>query len=53
MRTAWVNRSAVSFDTIGGQPDLTVRAVDRLAAALDGGGAIAGWRARHGGPASA
>jgi 2-haloacid dehalogenase len=36
MRTAWVNRSAVPFDTIGAQPDLTVPALDRLPAALGG-----------------
>jgi 2-haloacid dehalogenase len=30
MRTAWVNRSAAPFDTIGAQPDLTVPALDRL-----------------------
>jgi hypothetical protein len=29
-----VNRSAAPFDTIGRQPDLTVSALDRLAAAL-------------------
>jgi 2-haloacid dehalogenase len=34
MRTAWVNRSAAPFDTIGRQPDLTVPALDRLTAAL-------------------
>jgi 2-haloacid dehalogenase len=34
MRTAWVNRSAVPFDTIGRQPDLTVTALDQLATAL-------------------
>jgi 2-haloacid dehalogenase len=34
MRTAWVNRSAAPFDTIGAHPDLTVPALDRLAAAL-------------------
>jgi 2-haloacid dehalogenase len=34
MRTAWVNRSAAPFDTIGGAPDLTVSALDGLAAAL-------------------
>ena len=34
MRTAWVNRSAAPFDTIGTQPDLTVPALDRLPAAL-------------------
>jgi 2-haloacid dehalogenase len=34
MRTAWVNRSAAPFDTIGAQPDLIVPALDRLAAAL-------------------
>jgi 2-haloacid dehalogenase len=34
MRTAWVNRSAAPFDTIGQPPDLTVPALDRLAAAL-------------------
>jgi 2-haloacid dehalogenase len=34
MRTAWVNRSGVPFDTIGAQPDLTVPALDRLPAAL-------------------
>ncbi|MEU0970138.1 haloacid dehalogenase type II [Streptomyces sp. NPDC005917] len=34
MRTAWVNRSAAPFDTIGAQPDLTVPALDRLPAAL-------------------
>jgi 2-haloacid dehalogenase len=36
MRTAWVNRSAAPFDTIGAQPDLTVPALDRLPAALAG-----------------
>jgi 2-haloacid dehalogenase len=36
MRTAWVNRSAVPFDTIGAPPDLTVAALDRLPAALTG-----------------
>jgi 2-haloacid dehalogenase len=34
MRTAWVNRSAGPFDTIGWHPDLTVPALDRLPAAL-------------------
>ena len=34
MLTAWVNRSATPFDTIGRQPDLTVPALDRLPAAL-------------------
>ena len=34
MRTAWVNRSAAPFDTIGAQPDLTVPSLDRLPAAL-------------------
>jgi 2-haloacid dehalogenase len=34
MRTAWVNRSAAPFDTIGAQPDITVPALDRLPAAL-------------------
>jgi 2-haloacid dehalogenase len=34
MRTAWVNRSAVPFDTIGQPPDVTVPALDRLPAAL-------------------
>jgi 2-haloacid dehalogenase len=36
MRTAWVNRSAAPFDTIGAPPDLAVSALDRLPAALDG-----------------
>jgi 2-haloacid dehalogenase len=36
MRTAWVNRSAAPFDTIGAQPDLTVPALDRLPVALAG-----------------
>ena len=36
MRTAWVNRTAAPFDTIGAQPDLTVPALDRLPAALAG-----------------
>jgi 2-haloacid dehalogenase len=36
MRTAWVNRSAAPFDTIGAQPDLTVPALDHLPAALAG-----------------
>jgi 2-haloacid dehalogenase len=36
MRTAWVNRSAAPFDTIGQPPDLTVPALDRLPAALVG-----------------
>jgi len=34
MLTAWVNRSATAFDTIGRPPDLTVPALDRLPAAL-------------------
>ena len=34
MRTAWVNRPAASFDTIGRQPDLSVAALDQLPAAL-------------------
>jgi 2-haloacid dehalogenase len=34
MRTVWVNRSGIPFDTIGRQPELTVPALDRLAAAL-------------------
>jgi 2-haloacid dehalogenase len=36
MHTAWVNRSAAPFDTIGAAPDLTVPALDRLPAALGG-----------------
>ncbi len=36
MSTAWVNRSAAPFDTIGAQPDLIVPALDRLPAALAG-----------------
>jgi 2-haloacid dehalogenase len=36
MRTAWVNRSAAPFDTIGQPPDLTVPTLDRLPAALVG-----------------
>jgi 2-haloacid dehalogenase len=36
MRTAWVNRSAVPFDTIGQQPDVSVPALDPLPAALTG-----------------
>jgi 2-haloacid dehalogenase len=36
MRTAWVNRSAAPFDTIGRPPDVTVAALDRLPAALAG-----------------
>jgi 2-haloacid dehalogenase len=36
MRTAWVNRAAAPFDTIGEQPDITVPALDRLPAALAG-----------------
>jgi 2-haloacid dehalogenase len=34
MSTAWVNRSAAPFDTIGRPPDLTVPALDQLPAAL-------------------
>jgi hypothetical protein len=34
MRTAWVNRSAAPFDTIGELPDLTVPALGRLPGAL-------------------
>jgi 2-haloacid dehalogenase len=34
MRTAWVNRSAAPFDTIGPQPDLTIAALDQLPGAL-------------------
>jgi 2-haloacid dehalogenase len=36
MRTAWVNRSAAPFDTIGAKPEVTVPALDRLPAALAG-----------------
>jgi 2-haloacid dehalogenase len=36
LRTAWVNRSAAPFDTIGMQPSITVSALDRLPAALAG-----------------
>lgn len=36
MRTAWVNRTAAPFDTIGAPPDLTVSALDRLPVALAG-----------------
>jgi len=36
MGTAWVNRSAAPFDTIGAQPDLTVPALDRLPEVLAG-----------------
>jgi 2-haloacid dehalogenase len=34
LRTAWVNRAAVPFDTIGAQPELTVSALDQLPAGL-------------------
>jgi 2-haloacid dehalogenase len=34
LRTAWVNRSAAPFDTIGARPDITVPALDALPAAL-------------------
>ena len=34
LRTAWVNRSAAPFDTIGAQSDITVSTLDRLPAAL-------------------
>jgi len=30
MRTAWVNRAAAPFDTIGHQPDISVAALDQL-----------------------
>ena len=36
LRTAWVNRSAAPFDTIGAQLDLTVPGLGRLPAALAG-----------------
>jgi 2-haloacid dehalogenase len=36
MRTAWVNRAAVPFDTIGRPPDVTVTALGLLPAALAG-----------------
>ena len=36
MRTAWVNRSAAPFDTIGHPLDFTVPALNRLLAALAG-----------------
>jgi 2-haloacid dehalogenase len=36
MRTAWVNRSAAPFDTIGRQPDLAVPTLDALLTALAG-----------------
>jgi 2-haloacid dehalogenase len=36
MRTAWVNRAAAPFDSIGRPPDRTVTALDRLPAALAG-----------------
>jgi hypothetical protein len=38
MRTAWVNRTAAPFDTIGAQPDLTVPGLGRLPAALAAAG---------------
>jgi 2-haloacid dehalogenase len=34
LRTAWVNRAAAPFDTIGAQPDLTMPALDQLPTAL-------------------
>jgi 2-haloacid dehalogenase len=34
LRTAWVNRAAAPFDTIGAQPDITVPGLDALPAAL-------------------
>ena len=34
MRTAWVNRAAAPFDTIGHQPDISMTALDQLPAAL-------------------
>jgi 2-haloacid dehalogenase len=37
MRTAWINRSAAPFDTIGHQPDLTVTGLDQLPVALAAG----------------
>lgn len=36
MRTAWVNRAAAPFDTIGRPPDITVPALGLLPAALTG-----------------
>jgi 2-haloacid dehalogenase len=36
MSTAWVNRAAAPFDTIGAQPDLTVPALDHLPEVLAG-----------------
>jgi hypothetical protein len=36
MRTAWVNRSAAPFDTIGPPPDLILPALDQLPGALAG-----------------
>lgn len=37
LRTAWVNRSAAPFDTIGARPDITVSGLDRLPVALAAG----------------
>jgi 2-haloacid dehalogenase len=34
LRTAWINRSGAPFDTIGQPPDVSVRALDLLPAAL-------------------
>ena len=45
MRTAWVNRSAAPFDTIGAQPDLTVAGPRPPAR---GAGRLTGIRRRRG-----
>lgn len=52
MRTAWVNRSAALFDTIGQRPDITVPALDQLPEALAGraGLGLTGPQARAGPP---
>jgi 2-haloacid dehalogenase len=36
MRTAWANRAAQPFDTLGPEPDITVTSLAELPALLDG-----------------
>jgi len=42
MRTAWINRSGARFDTLGGQPDVTIPSLADLPAILETAEAHAG-----------
>lgn len=40
MRTAWINRAGAPFDTIGGQPDVTVASLTELASVFERTGPV-------------